>query len=83
MVDISLLTATNFLVCIRVSRFTCAPTSYHMKKHRHNQQVLSLQKEVISHLAATDQLVRAAAQPLATETTDRSTPVCMVFAHEL
>jgi hypothetical protein len=54
-----------------------------MKKHRNNQQVLSLQKEVISHLAATDQLVRAAAHPLATETTDRSTPVCMVFAHEL
>ena len=54
-----------------------------MKKIRNDQQVLSLQKEVISHLTATDQLVRAVAQPMATETTDRSTPVCIPYGHEL
>ena len=78
-----MLAADKYLIRSMVSRFACLLTSHKMKKNRNNQQVLSLQKEVIAHLTATDHLARAGALPMITETTDRSTPVCMVFAHEL
>jgi hypothetical protein len=54
-----------------------------MKKNSGSPQKLGFQKELISHLVTADPLLRVVANPNQTETTDRSTPICMVLAHEL
>lgn len=53
-----------------------------MKKNNVSLQKLGFQKELISHLVTTDPLLRVVANTNQTET-DRSTPICMVLAHEL